>query len=238
MAKIIETIACETVKGLLGHLTSWSSAYPLERYVFRGHSDAAFTLLPSALRPDNRWKLWFVGHMAMPNPSDAATELWQQSIEWQALRRFYRLADRNGLLLPVVKSYRSNLNVELYSSFRSQPSTHWLPDELLDLAGLAQHYGVPTRLLDWTYDPMTACYFAAHGQTSKSGLLDVWALNHEWLSFIGGTVEATRVKFVTPPYFGNPNLAAQRGLFSMWSEEVVLLERGGPPPASPINVDP
>ena len=28
----------------------------------------------------------------------------------------------------------------------------WLPEDLYELAGLAQHYGVPTRLLDWSQD--------------------------------------------------------------------------------------
>lgn len=36
------------------------------------------------------------------------------------------------------------------------PSRH----DLLSWLVLAQHYGMPTRLVDWTRTPMTACYFA------------------------------------------------------------------------------
>ena len=32
--------------------------------------------------------------------------------------------------------------------------------ETLDYVACAQHYGIPTRLIDWTYNPFTALYFA------------------------------------------------------------------------------
>jgi hypothetical protein len=94
---------------------------------------------------------------------------------------------------------------------------------MLGVVALAQHYGVPTRLLDWTFKPLVAAYFAALNPAKRQSPdpakhLAVWVLNAavplpQLTQFINGKVE--RLAFVQAPYASNPNLAAQAGLFTL-----------------------
>lgn len=61
---------------------------------------------------------------------------------------------------------------------------YWLPDEVFELAALAQHYGLMTRLIDWTQNVQIALHFAAFGNMkskTKADSFSVWAINAEWL---------------------------------------------------------
>ncbi|UHQ97933.1 FRG domain-containing protein [Natrinema zhouii] len=54
------------------------------------------------------------------------------------------------------------------------------PRSVWHLLAIAQHYGLPTRLLDWSFSPLVAAYFATHtGDTDHDGA--IWAVDYRKL---------------------------------------------------------
>src|SRR5258707_15269530 len=72
-------------------------------------------------------------------------------------------------------------------TFRRHARSLLLPSELtyfdriLDSITLMQHYGAPTRLLDWTLSPWVACYFAVQAPNESKADAAIWSFNSKEL---------------------------------------------------------
>ena len=118
-----------------------------------------------------------------------------------------------------------------------------------------QHYGIPTRLLDWTESPFTALYFSltscgrtANGKPKTDAIF--WMLNPvAWnrgalgdISYEGGILNPNReqVKSYSPEaalderknlpvmIYGthnSPRIVAQRGMFALFGKSVISMEK-------------
>jgi hypothetical protein len=151
----------------------------------------------------------------------------QIRMEFLGLFRFFESADRAGLSLPEDSQAARKMLHKIRTAL-AVPSSKllWPPDELLSLLALAQHNGVTTRLLDWTWDAKIAAYFAGVNaaeqlkdhEDGRQGISDhmcVWALS---LTIFRGTLESYMpgdegFYLITAPTAANANLRAQRGVF-------------------------
>ncbi len=147
-------------------------------YVFRGHAQATWDLLPKAGRAE----------FYLPDNRD--------------LGRFH---DWNR-----------------YAIAYASPSSSYL-----DQLALAQHHGLATRMLDWSMNPLVACYFACADHADKDGTV--------WMYEMGGdgflTDQITREMlaekrgvFGYRPKAAFPRIINQKGLFTVHCDAANVID--------------
>lgn len=102
---------------------------------------------------------------------------------------------------------------------RAMPYLSYVPDTDWEWLAVAQHYGLPTRLLDWTENPLIAAYFATSEKESGSDSV-IYCLDrktHSEYSEKESPFEIKEVKIYKPKHLTS-RITAQRGVFTVHNE--------------------
>lgn len=197
----------ETARDLLDYISPLNEVWSVGKYVFRGQPSDQFKLIPSVCRNDESSFAY-----GSPTRMFSKSTSGQVDFELDILRKFLEGCDRSGLVVP---GYTEDIKRRLNSEHRSFMSAFapWPQKDMHQILAVAQHYDVPTRLLDWTDRSFVACYFAAATASFELHSMSipkiaVWALDttfHEsW----------ENVKIIRTPGGTSQNQAAQSGLFT------------------------
>jgi hypothetical protein len=173
---------------------------------------------------------------------------WFRGVTYSSYRLEPSLLREDGVMKEYNRNREQIRQVEKYMLRRFKapggPMANLSDTREINWRYLMQHYGLPTRLLDWSKNALTALYFAIrkHGPNRERGSAAVWVLNPRRLNYACGlgwfildpadeqearvkeylSLERDSSEYSYPipliPSHVNPRLTAQHSRFTLHTE--------------------
>lgn len=139
----------------------------------------------------------------------------QSSCRWKLEASVHRLTEKSNASQEILLDYERRLLGEFKRRARiflpTRPSSDW------EWMVVAQHFGLPTRILDWTENPLVALYFVVRDEsvTSEDGTLYAYRHGAKEIDIESKSdpFSIEKIEFLRPPHL-DQRVIAQQSVFT------------------------
>ena len=136
----------------------------------------------------------------------------------------HKLISTLGRIHLKITDTHSSVEKRILKTFkeRALPFLTTVPDNDWEWLALAQHHGLPTRLLDWTRNPLVAAYFSVEKNSNEDSVIYVLNQKKQSLINVKKTKNPLKVSGLPKRYIPShvtERIIVQNGLFTFHPED-------------------